>query len=91
MLEVACKDIEDNTDLNDTFVKCIQDAGVVKSAAVISLLHNQISRKLFHARVNEYMRALIELELERSGKAVMADQSLCDHLKTFSAMKTRSS
>ncbi len=47
--------------------------------------------KLFHARVNEYMRASIELELERSGKAVKADQSLRDHLKTFSAMITRSS
>ena len=39
--------------------------------------------------MNEYMTAAVEIDLERSGKAVKADQSLRDQLKTYSAMKTQ--
>ncbi len=42
---------------------------------------------MFHPRANEYMTAATEIELERSGKAVKADQSLRDQLKTYSATK----
>ena len=44
---------------------------------------------MFHARINEYMTAAVEIHLERSGKAIKADQSLRDQLKTYSAVKTR--
>ena len=42
--------------------------------------------KVFHARVNEYMVASEEIELEKS---VKAEHCLRDELKTFSALKGR--
>ena len=45
--------------------------------------------KVFHARVNEYMVASEEIELEKAGKAVKVEQCLRDELKTFSALKGR--
>ena len=36
--------------------------------------------------MNEFMTAAVEIELQKSGKAVKADQCLVDQLKTFSAM-----
>ena len=56
-------------------------------ATIIPRLQSELSKKMFHARVNEYFTASTEIELQRSGKAVKAEQSLCDQLKTFSAMK----
>ena len=43
--------------------------------------------KVFHARVNEYMVATEEIELEKAGKAVKVKQCLRDELKTFSSLK----
>ena len=90
MIEVACEDIDNDTELTRVFNQCMLDAGVDASPAVVSRLYSELSKKIFHARVNEYMTASIEIELERSGKVVKADQSLRDQLKTFSALKTRS-
>ena len=92
MIEVACKELEDDVELSRTFVKCIQNAGVDIDTAVsiIPRLQSELSKKMFHARINEYWTASTEIELQRSGKAVKADQSLRDKLKTLSAMKTRS-
>ncbi len=62
--------LEDDADLFRTFVKCIQEAHVdvvaPTAAVLIPQLHQQLTRKLFHARVNEFMTASIEIELERS-------------------------
>ena len=90
MIEIACKDIDKDTELTRIFTECVHNAGVDTSSAVVSRLYGELSKKIFHARVNEYMTASIEIELERSGKVVKADQSLRDQLKTFSALKTRS-
>ena len=90
MIEIACKDIDKDTELTWIFTECVHNAGVNTSSAVVSRLYGELSKKIFHARVNEYMTASIEIELERSGKVVKADQSLHDQLKTFSALKTRS-
>ena len=49
----------------------------------------EIMLKIFHARVNEYMSAVEEIQLEKEGKVVNAEQSLRDSLKTFSGMRTR--
>ena len=55
-----------------------------KASVLTELVH-----KVFHARVNEYMNAAEEMELEREGKAVRADQCLRDTLKTFSSLTSR--
>lgn len=93
MIEVACKELEDDADLFRTFVKCADEAHVDVAdpavAALIPRLHKELSKKLFHARVNEYMTASTEIELERRGRAVEVEQSLRDQLKTFSGLKTR--
>jgi hypothetical protein len=92
-IEVACKKLEDNGELFRTLIKCIQEAHVDVMApvfaAVIPRIHKELLRILFHARVNEYMTASIEIELERRGKAVQVEQSLRDQLKTFSGLRTR--
>ena len=93
MIEVACKAIEEDADLFRTFVRCSDKAciDVVDPAVAVVLprLHKELSKKMFHARVNEYMTASVEIELERRGKAVEVEQSLRDQLKTFSGLKTR--
>ena len=49
----------------------------------------ELMHKIFHARVNEYMSATQEVQLEKEGKVVKAEQILKDSLKTLSALKTR--
>ena len=47
-------------------------------------------KKIFNAQTNEFMTASAEVDLERTGKAVNAEQSLRDELKTYSSLKKRS-
>ena len=89
MVEIARSKIESDSDLNETFIHCIENAGVDPLNPIIPKVYKELSREMFHVRVNEYMTAAVEIDLERSGKAVKADQSLRDQLKTYSAMKTR--
>ena len=89
IIEVACTDIENDKEIARTFIQCVKIAGIDSSSIVFPKMYNEISKKMFHARVNEYMTAAVEIELERSGKAVKAGQSMRDQLKTFSAIKTR--
>ena len=84
MIEVAKKRVEEDEELQELFKKCTaatpnQDA-----------LYTEFCIKVFHARVNEYMSASEELELEKEGKAVKVEQCLRDELKTFSALRGRS-
>jgi hypothetical protein len=90
MLESACKAIETDEGLIHTFIKCVEHAGVeCLETTVLHLLHSKLSKKLFYARANEHMKASTELELEKKGKAVNAEQSLRDKLKTFSSIQNR--
>lgn len=50
---------------------------------------SELIRKVFHARTNEYMTAAEEIQLEKEGRVVKAEQSLRDSLKTLSGLKTR--
>lgn len=91
MIEVACKELDEDPDIFRTFIKCIQESDVdveaPSNAVVIPRLNIELSKKMFHARINEYTSTLIELGLEKSGKAVDAEQSLRDQLETFSGLK----
>ena len=93
MIDTACEELKGDTELFHTFVKCIQEAHVnvelSSVASVIPKLHKELLKKMFHARVNEFMTASVEIELEKSVKAVPVEQSLRDKLKTFSGLKTR--
>ena len=89
MIEAACTDIENDEEIASTYIQCVTIVGIDSSSIVFPKIYNELSKKMFHARVNEYMTAAVEVELEKSGKAVKADQSLRDQLKTFSGMKTR--
>lgn len=95
MLEEAYKELEVDENLQSVFVTCVRkchDESSVKSQLPSNILpdiQKEFSRKLFNARVNEYMTASVEVQLEESGKVVTADQSLRDQLKTYSGMKTR--
>ena len=55
MIEVACEDIDNDTELTRVFNQCVLDAGVNTSPAVVSRLYSELSKKILHARVNEYM------------------------------------
>ncbi len=89
IIKVAWSKVENCTEINEVFLHCIKNAGVDQLNPSIPKLYNELSIKLFHARVNEFMTASVEIELERCGKAVRADQSLRDELKTYSALKSR--
>ena len=82
MIETVCEELEGDAELFGTFVKCIQEAHVnVELPSVIPKLHKELLKKIFHARVNEFMAASVEIELEKSVKAVPVEQSLRDKLK----------
>ena len=49
---------------------------------VIARIRIEFMNKILHSRVNEFMEATKELDLERSYKVTDADQSLRDTLKT---------
>ena len=87
MIAIARSKIEEDKQIYDIFVKCIKAIGVDSMNSVIPQIYRELSIKMFHARVNEYMTAAIEIDLERSGKAVKVDQSLRDGLKTYSAIR----
>ena len=57
MIEVACEDIDNDTELTRVFNQCVLDAGVDTSPAIVSRLYSELSKKIFHPRVNEYMTA----------------------------------
>ena len=64
MIEVACKDIDENTKFTRIFSQCVQDASVDTSSAVVSRLYSELSKKKFHVKVNEFITPSIELNLE---------------------------
>lgn len=89
MIGVARSIIEEDRNIKSTFIHCLQVAGIDSTCALIPQVYSELSLKLFHARVNEYITASTEIQLQESGKAVTADQSLRDQLKTFSSLKKR--
>lgn len=92
-MKLLVRNYKNDGELFRLFVKCIQAADVdvelPSIANVVPKLHILLVKKVFHARVNEFMTASVEIELEKNGKAVPVEQSLRDKLKTFSGLKTR--
>ena len=86
MIELAKQELDNYSELTEIFDNLVSSD--VSSECKASVL-TELAHKVFHARVNEYMIAAEEIELEREGKAVKADQSLRDTLKTFSGMSSR--
>ena len=52
-------------------------------------VYTEFTKKIVRARINEYMTAADEIDLQETGKVVKADQSLRDKLKTFSGITKR--
>ena len=89
MIKAASIGIENDKEISRTFIECVKECGIEISPLIFPRIYNKITKKMFHARVNEYMTASIEVQLEKTGKVVNADQGLRDELKTFSAKKRR--
>lgn len=88
VIKVARKKIEIDVEIREAFMSCVEHCNVTPSNSTMSTItrvYEEMTLKIFHARVNEYMTASVEMELEKSGKAVKADQSLRDELKTYSS------
>ena len=76
MIETACEELEGDAELFGTFVKCIQEADVnVELPSVITKLHKELLKKIFHARVNKFMTASVEIELEKSVKLYQSSRA----------------
>ena len=81
MIEVAKQELDSDSELKQIFDNLVSSN--FSSECKASVLR-ELTHKVFHARVNEYMTATKEIELEHEWKAVKSDQSLRDTLKTFS-------
>ena len=68
MIEVAHANIENDSDFHSTFIRCIIILALIHLSQ-LSIKYIELARKKFHARVNEYMTAAVEIDLG-SGKAV---------------------
>lgn len=88
VIKLAKQELESNSELCSLFEKCSTHVSNLPKESV-NKLFNEFCMKVFHARVNEYMVATEEIELEKAGKAVKVEQCLRDELKTFSALKGR--
>ena len=86
MIELAKQELDSDSELKEIFDNLVSSD--FSSECKASVLR-ELTHKVFHARVNEYMTATEEIELERESKAVKADQSLRDTPKTFSGMASR--
>lgn len=73
MIEVARLKIKGDADIHSTFERCINTC-IDFTLPAVGKVCNEFT--MFHARVNEYMTAAVEIDLEQKGKAVKADQSL---------------
>ena len=87
VIKLAKQELESDSELHALFERCTASTDVSKENE--EKLFHEFSMKVFHARVNEYMIATEEIELEKAGKAVKVEQCLRDELKTFSALKGR--
>ena len=87
VIKLAKQELESDSELHAVFERCTVSTDISKESE--KKLFNEFSMKVFHARVNEYMIATEEIELEKAGKAVKVEQCLRDELKTFSALKGR--
>lgn len=88
VIKLAKQELESDSELHALFDKCSIHAGNPPKESE-NKLFNEFCMKVFHARVNGYMVATEEIELEKAGKAVKVEQCLRDELKTFSALKGR--
>ena len=92
MINLTKQELESVSELHALFEKCTASTHVSNlSKESEKKLFNEFSNEStsFHARVNEYMIATEEIELEKAGKAVKVEQCLRDELKTFSSLKGR--
>ncbi len=87
IIKIALDRLITNDDLNN----CLKKTGVVfeENDDYVTRIRVEIMKKVFHTRVNEFMEAKKELDLESSGRVTNADQSLRDTLKTYSNTKSR--
>lgn len=86
LIKTAKGELESDSELYKMFQACTSVSVYPECG---QRLYKEFCMKIFHARVNEYMVASEEIELERAGKAVKVEQCLRDELKTFSALKSR--
>lgn len=94
MIRVALDKIMADQELVLLFKECLLKAGVPNEDLELDMqsLHpivTEMSTKIFHSRVNEYMNSRNELDLAEKGKVTSADQSLRDILKTYCITKSR--
>lgn len=86
IIAAALTEIENDERIAQIFKQCIMNTEIDSSSPLIfPRIYHELCKKMFHARVNEFMTAAEELELEKKGKAVKVDQCLRDQLKTYSS------
>lgn len=94
MVKVALEKLLSSAELELEFNMCIERVGIdveLEEYDEASIAHIRVEflKKVFHSRVNEFMEARKEIELEAKGKVTNADQSLRDTLKTYSSNQMR--
>jgi hypothetical protein len=89
MITEAEKQIASDHKLQSSFQTCVTAIDSKFTQECLQCVYKELTAKIFHARINEYMSAAEEIELEQKGKAVKVEQSLRDQLKTFSGLKGR--
>lgn len=82
MIKVAMENILGDEELGLAFSSCFETIIVHDESAAgtheydkseLDCLKTELTKKVFHSRVNEFMEAEKELDLERRGKVTNAD------------------
>ena len=88
MVSEALSKITQITDLENSFDTCLKNINVDINES-LNNIRIELTKKVFNSRVNEFMEAQKELDLESKGKSTDTDQSLRDMLKTYSSNQSR--
>ena len=75
MIKVAKKRKEEDKELQEVFKNCTQ---LEHGQDAVQTVYAEFWSKVFHSRVNEYIVASEEMELEKAGKAVEVERCLRD-------------
>ena len=81
MIEAVKKRIEEDKELWELFKNCTLIKLPAPNQDRMQAVYAEFCLEVFHARVNKYISASDEMELDKAGKAVKVEQYLRNELK----------
>ena len=85
-IKMAKQSVQNNDELEQLFLDCIEELDSSKALNSMGMhsIFSEFLSKVANIRINEFLHSRQEIDLKELGEVCDADQSLRDHLKTYS-------